>query len=115
MEKSEKKTIYRYHIYVGLSHKDTKEQRFEIDRYISLVDYISKNNGISYTLSTCRGGYSFESGAYVNENSLDIMLLGAETGIVEELASELCAMLGQECVMITRDTTEMYYLSESLM
>lgn len=114
METSEKKTVDRYHIYVGLSHEKTLEQKFDTERYVKVVDYICRNNGICYTLGTCRGGYGFDDGRYVNENSLDIMLIDADEKIVEELASELCAMLSQNCVMITRDTTEMYYLSDRI-
>ena len=114
MEISEKKTVDRYHVYVGLSHGTTFEQKFDTEKYISLVDYICKNNNIAYTLGTTRGGYQFISGKYVNENSLDVMMIDAPLDVVELLSSELCAMLGQECVMVTHDTVEMFYLSDSI-
>lgn len=86
----------------------------ETKKYAEVVDYVCRNNGICYTLHTARGGYQMENGDFVNENSLDVILMGAKEETVDELASELCALFGQECVLVLHDTAEMYFLSENL-
>lgn len=103
-----------YHIYVGLNDAETEIQMHETKKYAEVVDYVCRNNGICYTLHTARGGYQMENGDFVNENSLDVILMGAKEETVDELASELCALFGQESVLVLHDTAEMYFLSENL-
>lgn len=55
-----------------------------------------------------------ESGDFVNENSLDIVLMGAREETVDELASELCALFGQESVLVLHEAAGMYFLTENL-
>lgn len=103
-----------YHIFVGLNDAETEAQLHETEKYIAVVDYVCRNNGICYTMHTSRGGYQMENGDFVNENSLDIILMGAQRKIVDELASELCALFGQETVLVLHQKAEMYYLSSRI-
>ncbi len=114
MQINERKPIVKYHIYVGLNDEQACTQFFDTEKYVSLVEYVCKHNDIAYTLGTVRGGFMMPNGVFVRENSLDIMLINVSETTVEELAAELCAMMRQNCVMITKELAEMYFLSETI-
>lgn len=115
MNQRERNLTDVYHICVGLNDAETEVQLHATEKYAGVVDYVCRNNGICYTMHTARGGYRMDNGDYVSENSLDIVLMGARQETVDELAEELCALFGQESVLVLHEKCEMYFLSQNLL
>ena len=106
--------VDRYQILVGLNDKDSNLQQHDTEKYISVIEYYCKNNGMAFSIHTQRGGYVYESGAFAKENSLVITLIGASASQANELAAEVCALFNQESVLILHDSIGAYYISEQI-
>ena len=103
MKISEKKTVSKYTLYVGLNDKDTHEQRLIMDRVVSLVIWASNGYKSPITGQSGFGTYYSESGEQVNEKSIVITLVDVSEELAHEIAADLCAFLNQSEVMITRE------------
>ena len=88
-------------IYVGLHDKDSREQRFETERYKSILKEICKSHHTAFSLQVIEGGYFHDDGTWVEENTLLVTLIGTPRRTVYEVAKELCTVFHQESVMIT--------------
>ena len=114
MKIGEERQVDRYQILVGLNDKDDDLQRHDTEKYVSVIEYICKNNDIAFSLQLQRGGYCYENGTFTRENSLAVTLLNAKKAQAEMLASELCAMFRQESVLILHDRIGTCYLREEM-
>lgn len=101
-------------IYVGLNDQDTKEQKFDTGKYVSILKNVCINYGVPFSFSVIEGGYIHESGEYTQEKTLVLSLIGMERERIEEIARDLCAFFHQESVLITSGEVESYFISESL-
>lgn len=115
MEKRERNITDVYHIWIGLKDADANAQLHSTDKYVGIVDYLCRSNDICFSMHIARGGCRKENGRFVIENSLNIILMGAQQSVVDKLAEELCALFGQECVLVLHEKGEMYFLSKKLM
>ena len=88
-------------IYVGLRDRDSREQIFETDRYKAVLKDICKGYGTPFSVQVIEGGYFHDDGAWVDENTLLITLVGAPRKTVYDIASDVCTIFHQESVMIT--------------
>ena len=104
----------RTEIYVGLNDQDTKEQKFDTEKYVSILKNVCINYGVPFSFSVIEGGYIHESGEYTQEKTLVLSLIGTERSLIEEIARDLCAFFHQESVLITSGEVESYFISESL-
>ena len=114
MNVSKEEFVERYKICVGLNDCETDCQKFDTEKYMTVIEYVCKNNNIAYSIETMRGGYAYENGGFARENSLGITLIGATKEVVNDLAAELCAMFNQESVLIFHDRVSAYFLTEKL-
>ena len=114
MEIGEERQIDRYKILVGLNGKDDDLQKHDTEKYISIIEYVCKNNDIAFSVEIQRGGYRYDNGNFTRENSLAVTLLYAQKEQADLLASELCAMFNQESVLILHDRVGAYFLREEL-
>lgn len=101
-------------IYVGLNDCETLTQIFETDKYTSVLKNVCRSYGVPFSFSVEQGGYIHEDGSYTQENTLVIMLIGAEKETVNEIAKDLCAFFHQESVMITESEVRTYFVRDSL-
>lgn len=101
-------------IYVGLNDQDTKEQKFDTGKYVSILKNVCISYGVPFSFSVIEGGYIHESGEYTQEKTLVLSLIGVERERIEEIARDLCAFFHQESVLITSGEVESYFISESL-
>jgi hypothetical protein len=101
-------------IYIGLNDQDTKEQKFETGKYISILKNVCISYGVPFSFSVIEGGYIHESGEYTQEKTLVLSLIGTERSLIEEIARDLCAFFHQESVLITPGEVESYFISEPL-
>ena len=101
-------------IYVGLNDQDTKEQKFDTEKYINILKNVCLSYGVPFSFSVIEGGYIHESGEYTQEKTLVLSLIGVERELIEEIARDLCAFFHQESVLITSGEVESYFISEQL-
>lgn len=101
-------------IYVGLNDSDTYQQKFETERYISILKKVCKGYRVAFSMSLINGGYFHDDGTYVEENSLMLTLLDVDEQTIEEIAKDLCAFFHQESVMVSSSEAEVHFVKESL-
>ncbi len=106
-----KKTLQTV-IYVGLNDSKTHEQKFDTEKYISILKNVCRSYGVAFSLNTVSGGYIHDDGTYVEENTLVITLIGAEGKTVEDIATDLCVFFHQESVMVTSTPSEVFFIGD---
>jgi len=115
MGNSKKEKCKRFTIMVGMNDADTLDSKIDPQKIIKLVHNCCKSYGCAYSTSLTNGGYITDNGDYVVEQSISIVLIAPENeGVVDEIAKDLCAFLNQECVMVTVDEVEKYFVSEGI-
>ena len=98
-------------IYVGLNDADTKTQKFETARYISILKNVCRSYKVPFSFSLAQGGFMHENGEYTEETTLVISLINLEKSKVNEIAQDLCTFFNQESVLITDDRVRSYYVN----
>ena len=88
-------------LYVGLRDKDSHEQRFDTEKYKSILKTVCKNYHAPFSLQVIEGGYFHDDGSWVDENTLLITLISIPRKTVYEIAKDVCTFFRQESVMIT--------------
>ena len=88
-------------IYVGLRDKYVREQLFDTEKYKSVLKNVCRNYQVPFSLQVIEGGYYHDDGAWVDENTLLVTLIGIPRRKVYEIARDLCTFFHQESVMIT--------------
>ena len=101
-------------IYIGLNDQDTKEQKFETAKYVSILKNVCISYRVPFSFSLIEGGYIHQNGTYTQETTLVLSLIGVERELVEEIARDLCAFFHQESVLIAAGEVESYSISETL-
>ena len=100
-------------IYVGLHDKDSHAQRHETEAYKSVLKEICKSYQVPFSLQVIEGGYFHDDGAWVEENTLLVTLIGAPRIKVYRIAKELCTAFNQESVMITANTVHSFSVHDN--
>ena len=101
-------------IYIGLNDGDTKVQRFEDAKYLSILKNTCRNYGVAFSVQMVNGGYFHEDGHYTEENTLMLGLMNVPEQTVTEIAKDLCAFFNQESVMVTTSPVSVVFIKESL-
>lgn len=101
-------------IYIGLNDKHTLSQKFETEKYISVLKNVCCCYHTAFSFSVSQGGYFHDNGEYTQETTLILSLLDADDVTINEMAKDLCAFFNQESVMVTKAPGEMYFVRESL-
>ncbi len=108
------KNMKKTDIYIGLNDQDTKKQKFDTDKYVSILRNVCLNYHVPFSFSLIEGGYIHESGEYTQENTLVLSLIGVEKALTEEIAKDLCAFFHQESVLVSASDVEAYSISAEL-
>ena len=103
-----------YRIYVGLLDPVTRKQKFETDRYKSLLRNICRSYGTAFSVQVIEGGYFYEDGTYAEEQTLVITLIDVPEETVREIAKDVCAFFGQESVLVTGAEAQVFFVRERL-
>ncbi|MBR1827984.1 MAG: hypothetical protein IJ781_00540 [Atopobiaceae bacterium] len=101
-------------IYVGLNDADTKQQKFEIDRYVTVLKRVCVEYGIPFSFDLQQGGYLHEDGTYTEEQSIVLTFIDVAPETIEEVAKDLCVFFNQESVLITKGQIEAFFIKESI-
>lgn len=100
-------------IYVGLNDAVTKQQVFETEKYISVLQHVCLAYGVSYSFSILEGGYIHENGDVSQETTLLLNLIDIKRETVDSIARDLCAFFHQESVLITRGHVRSYFIKSN--
>ncbi len=101
-------------IYVGLNDAETKKQKYELERYRSVLKQICFSYHVAFSVSVSEGGYFHDNGEYTEENTLVLTLIDTDKALIEEIAKDLCVFFNQESVLITEDEVRAYYIQEKI-
>lgn len=91
----------RTQVYIGLNDGDTKEQRFDTDRYVSIMKRVCAQYGTPFSFNIMAGGYVHDNGEYTEETTIVITFIDVPQKTVNEIAEDLCVFFRQESVLIT--------------
>ena len=100
-------------IYVGLNDADTKAQKHETGKYISILKHVCRNYHVAFSMGIEEGGYFHDDGAYTEETSLVLVLVNPDRNTVREIAKDLCTFFHQESVLVTEGHIEGYFVTPS--
>ncbi len=95
-------------ICIGLNDQQTKQQRFDTERYVAVLKNVCKSYKVPFSFNVIEGGYIHESGEYTQETSLVLTLIDVEDSLIREIANDLCVFFGQESVLVTKAAVETY-------
>ncbi len=112
--KAERLYMLETRIFVGLNDSTTMEQKFDTEKYVSILRGVCKSYGVPFSFSLAEGGYFHDDGTYTQENSLIITLIDVDRRLIEEMAKDLCVFFHQESVMITESDVTTYYIREGI-
>ena len=101
-------------IYIGLNDSASKQQKFETEKYISLLKNVCQSYHVAFSMNTITGGYFHDDGTYVEENTLVLTMLDVPDETVQEIAKDLCMFFHQESVMVVTQEAKVGFLSEKL-
>ena len=101
-------------VYVGLNDADTKEQKFEIERYLTVLRRVCLEYGVPFSLDLQEGGYLHEDGTYTQEQTIVLTFFDVEPETIEEIAKDLCVFFHQESVLVTKGVVETFTIKESI-
>lgn len=101
-------------IYVGLNDSETYQQKFETEKYVSILKRVCRAYHVAFSMSRINGGYFHDDGTYVEENTLMLTLLNVDEQTIEEIAKDLCAFFHQESVMVSSSEATVRFVRESI-
>ena len=101
-------------IYVGLNDAQTHEQKYDTEKYLSILKTVCHAYSVAFSVHTVDGGYFHEDGSYVEERTLVLTLMDVPEGMIHEIAKDLCAFFHQESVMVTNSAAEVFFIKENL-
>jgi len=104
----------QYAIYIGLNDAVTHEQRFDTEKYRSILKNVCRSYHTPFSVHVVEGGYFHDDGTYVDERTLVLTVLDAEPETIREIAGDLCAFFRQESVMVTQSDAEVFFIREKL-
>lgn len=90
----------QFSIYIGLNDKNSGVQKFDTEKYVSILRNICHSYHVAFSFHVITGGYFHDDGRYSEENTLVLMLMGVPEAVVVEIAKDTCSFFNQESVMI---------------
>ena len=101
-------------IFVGLNDSETRKQKFDTGKYLSLLKNICRSYHVPFSLNLEEGGYFHDDGEYTEETSLVLTLIDVDGETVQEIAKDLCAFFHQESVLVTENCISGQFINEAL-
>ncbi|MBE6816932.1 MAG: DUF3574 domain-containing protein [Ruminococcaceae bacterium] len=101
-------------IYIGLNDADTGVQKFDTEKYLSILKKVCHSFRVAFSVHRIEGGYFHENGTYVEETTLALLLMGVPEETVMEIARDLCAFFHQESVMVTSSPCSTVFVKDDI-
>lgn len=110
-----RKICKRYIISLGMNDSITYEPKAGIEQAIRIVNNCLKAYEVAFSSNVVSGGYIHENGKYILEQSVQIIIIDPPSeDIINEVSKDLCVFFNQECIFVTCDNVECFYVTESL-
>ena len=101
-------------IYIGLNDRITGVQKFDTEKYLSILKNTCRSYRVAFSVQILNGGYFHEDGRYVEESTLVLRLVDVPSDTITEIAKDLCVFFNQESVMVTMNETSVIFIKENL-
>ena len=101
-------------VYVGLNDAFTLEQRYETEKYTSLLKKVCFSYHVPFSFSVIEGGYFHENGDFTQERTLALSFFDIDGDTVEQIARDLCVFFRQESVLVVESDVTTRYIQETL-
>ena len=101
-------------IYVGLNDAQTKEQKHETEKYMSVLKNVCRSYHVAFSVDIEHGGYYHDDGEYTEETSFILVLINADQKVINEIAKDLCTFFHQESVLVTQNHIDGYFISGNM-
>ena len=101
-------------IYIGMNDSETGVQKFESEKYVSILKNVCKSYKVGFSIQEINGGYFHEDGRFTEENALMLTLIDVPEQTVIDLAKDLCAFFHQDSVMVTSAPTSVVFIKETI-
>ena len=101
-------------IYIGLNDSITGIQKYDTEKYLSILKNVCRNYHVAFSVQKIDGGYFHEDGRYTEENTLVLTLIEVDEKLVLEIAKDLCAFFNQESVMVASSPSSVVFVKDSL-
>lgn len=101
-------------IHIGLNDSETGVQKFDTEKYLSVLKKVCLNYQVAFSVQVINGGYFHEDGRFTEENTLMLVLMNVPDETVNEIAKDLCAFFHQESVMVSSSANTVVFVKESL-
>ena len=98
-------------IYIGLNDSETGVQKYDTQKYLSILKNTCRSYKVAFSVQEIEGGYFHEDGRYTEELTLVISLIDASRDTVNEIAQDLGAFFHQESVLITENKVRAYHVN----
>ena len=111
---NEAAALFETKVYIGLNDMETKEQKLETDRYISILKKICRQCEVPFSFNVVEGGYIHDDGEYTEEKSIVLTFIDTPDEKIDEVAKEACILFHQESVLVTIDSIQARSVREVL-
>ena len=101
-------------VYIGLNDLETKDQKLETDRYVSILKKICQAYEVPFSFNVNEGGYMHDNGEFTEEKTIVLTFIDVKQETVDEVAKEACVLFHQESVLVTVDQIHARSIRESL-
>ena len=101
-------------VYIGLNDLETKDQKLETDRYVSILKKICQAHEVPFSFNVNEGGYMHDNGEFTEEKTIVLTFIDVKQETVDEVAKEACVLFHQESVLVTVDQIHARSIRESL-
>ena len=108
----EKLRMTETRIYIGLNDSQTKEQKFETEKYMSVLKSVCRNYHVAFSVDIESGGYYHDNGEYTEETSFVLIMINADRQVVQNIAKDLCSFFHQESVLVTESYIDGYFITD---
>ena len=94
--------IIEYQIFVGCNDSQLKEEIVSEQELIEMVTGFFERKKINFSMFSNKGGYTYDTGDFVSENSICVNIIGEPDLDIVGLAKSLSMYMNQEYVLVTR-------------
>ncbi len=101
-------------IYIGLNDAETGVQKFDTEKYLSILKKVCHSFKVAFSVHRIEGGYFHENGTYVEETTLALLLMDTPQETIMEIAKDLCAFFNQESVMVTSSPCSVVFVKDGI-
>ena len=108
------KQLQQTNIYIGLNDSETGIQKFDTEKYLSILKNVCRSYRVAFSVQQISGGYFHEDGRYTEETTLCLTLMNTDQDLVMEIARDLCAFFNQESVMVTSAPSSVIFVKEKI-